>query len=463
MKITCQSCQSKYTVSDEKVQGRTVKIKCRKCGATILVNSGGATANGGIADPESAAAGPSDGATYLVNVGDGDQRSLSLPELIAGYQSGTITAETYVWADGMADWQPLGQVDAIVSALSAGGSLGAAPEPQAHTPSYQPPSAQPAYAPAAQGAYASQPGYGAQPAYGAAPAAQPAYGSAPQAAPSPAYPPAAAAPEASSGMSRAAVRRDPARPSQDLFGAGAEPQRPSDVATSAPLFSSKPVGPGGVRDENSMLFSLSALTAKPGAPSAASSSAAPHDDSGLIDLKALSAGANAPSPAAALVHDDGGLFHLSAPLVAANAPPSIIPIAQPAPKNRGALYVAVGIGVAGLAIAGAFFGMKGSEPPPPAPTTEVAAAPPPEPTPPPAVEATTTAVDPGAAPTASASATAKAPVGGRPVGGGKPAGATTKTGGTAPPATTPAKPKSGGCGCAPGDLMCAMQCSAKGK
>ena len=38
MKITCQSCQSKYTVSDEKVQGKTVKIKCRKCGATIIVN-----------------------------------------------------------------------------------------------------------------------------------------------------------------------------------------------------------------------------------------------------------------------------------------------------------------------------------------------------------------------------------------------------------------------------------------
>ena len=59
MKITCQSCQSKYTVSDEKVQGRTVKIKCRKCGATILVNSAGGSMANGIADPESTAAGPS--------------------------------------------------------------------------------------------------------------------------------------------------------------------------------------------------------------------------------------------------------------------------------------------------------------------------------------------------------------------------------------------------------------------
>ena len=32
MKITCQSCQSKYNVADEKVQGKIVKIRCRKCG-----------------------------------------------------------------------------------------------------------------------------------------------------------------------------------------------------------------------------------------------------------------------------------------------------------------------------------------------------------------------------------------------------------------------------------------------
>lgn len=456
MKITCQSCQSKYTVSDEKVQGRTVKIKCRKCGATILVNSAGGSMANGIADPESTAAGPSDGAMFLVNVGDGDQRSMSLPELVAGYQSGAITAETYVWAEGMGDWQPLGQVDAIVSALSAGGSLGAAPEPQASSPqsSGQP---GPGYGPAAQPAYTAQPGY--------APAGQPA--------PSQPYPP-ASVPEASGGMSRAAVRRDPARPSQDLFGKGAapEPQRLSeDIATSAPLFSNK--GGTGGRDENSTLFSLSALTANPGTSSSATSAtSAAGDDSGLIDLKALSAGTNAPSPAAAIVHDDGGLFQLSAPLGATTAAPSVAPSVIPPPKNRGALYVGVGVAVAGLAITGAFFGMKGGDPPPaPAPTTEVAAAPPPAPTPTPPVEPTPAAVDPGGAASvsASASATAKGPIVNRPTGGGvKPGGvspAGTKPGGaTAPttPTAPPSKPK-GGCGCAASDLMCNMQCSAKGK
>src|SRR5689334_11282010 len=129
MKITCQTCQSKYTVSDDKVQGKTVKIKCRKCGATILVNSSGATTTNAsdpaVAAADAAAAG--DGPTYLVNVAEGDQRSMSLQELVQACNSSTITRETYVWADGMADWQPITQVQAIIDALNASGA--ATPEP----------------------------------------------------------------------------------------------------------------------------------------------------------------------------------------------------------------------------------------------------------------------------------------------------------------------------------------------
>ena len=38
MKITCQACAAKYTIADEKVLGKVVKIRCKKCGATIVVN-----------------------------------------------------------------------------------------------------------------------------------------------------------------------------------------------------------------------------------------------------------------------------------------------------------------------------------------------------------------------------------------------------------------------------------------
>ena len=38
MKITCESCQAKYTIADEKVAGKTVKIKCKKCNHSMVVH-----------------------------------------------------------------------------------------------------------------------------------------------------------------------------------------------------------------------------------------------------------------------------------------------------------------------------------------------------------------------------------------------------------------------------------------
>lgn len=430
MKITCQSCQSKYTVSDERVQGKTVKIKCRKCGATILVNSGGVTTTGaGATEPDSLPGSAEGGQTFLVNVAEGDQRSMSLPEIIAAYNSAVITAETYVWADGMGDWQPLGQVESIVAALNNPALVGAG-------------------ALALGAPVAEMPAQDFAPAYAEA--------AAPEAAPEPAAP-------------RAAARRDPTRRAPDLFGSGVGQQAVEEVATSAPVFNGSPPGPpparaAGQRDENSMLFSLSALTAKVG-PSPTASVAkpgSPPDDSGLIDLKALSNATPAPISAAAdFLGDHAGLFPFGAPSAApiAAAPVDTRTVPPPA-ASKTPLFIGIGIAVAAIAIVGAFFAMKGGEKPVTADTTQVAAPPPPvatptEPAPAPPPTATAEA-------SATATAVAKQPPRGPAKGGGAPpkAGGGTPAPATATPATPP-PPKKGGCGCAPGDLMCAMKCSAK--
>ena len=39
MKFLCSSCKAKYQISDEKVAGRSVRMKCRKCGYVIQVSS----------------------------------------------------------------------------------------------------------------------------------------------------------------------------------------------------------------------------------------------------------------------------------------------------------------------------------------------------------------------------------------------------------------------------------------
>ena len=248
-----------------------------------------------------------------------------------------------------------------------------------------------------------------------------------------------------------------------------------EVASSAPAFNGRapsPMAASGQREENSMLFSLSALTAKaaPSAPVAASSSktSATREDSGLIDLRALAESAGASGPTN-LVPDHAGLFPLGAPQVAAPiaAPMMSAPSVAPPPASKAPIFIGVGIAVAALAIVGAFFVMKGGDKPQPVAienTVQAAAS-----TAPVVVAPPETALPVASAAPATSASTAVASAGSKTTKGstGKAVTGvgTAKTGGTGPaaPATAaaPTGPKKGNCGCAAGDLLCAMKCSAK--
>jgi hypothetical protein len=213
----------------------------------------------------------------------------------------------------------------------------------------------------------------------------------------------------------------------------------------------------GTRDEQSVLFSLNALTggAKPSAaPSSPVAGSARGEDSGLIDLNAL---ARAQQSRTA----DEASTQLAAP-----SPfmfPSVLGTVEAAPtqsqtKSSMPFFIGGGIVVAGLAIAVAIFagGKKEEVPPMPAEAALSAA-------PLPTAEAPT-AVAP--AETAAPADSAPAKVVKKAVGGGaRPASkaAAPTTPAVATPATPlpPPKPKSP-CGCAPSDLQCQIRCSATG-
>src|ERR1700744_71050 len=100
MKITCQSCQAKYTIADEKVLGKIVKIRCKKCSSTIVVNGSdpsGAPAYG--TDTGGNYTGQTADEAWTVNVADGDQRTMTDAEIVAGYQAGVLGTETFCWRD----------------------------------------------------------------------------------------------------------------------------------------------------------------------------------------------------------------------------------------------------------------------------------------------------------------------------------------------------------------------------
>lgn len=415
MKITCQACQSKYTIADDKIQGKVAKIRCRKCGATVLVDASTGAAANGSAPPPGAAPG-----VWLVNVAEGDERSLQLAEVLEAYNNGVITAETYLWKEGMADWQPLSEIPEVVDALNqaSGGATAAAPFERSSE----------AASASAAGGFAARAG--------------------------------------------GAARRDTGR-GADMFARG---QAEEEVATSVPshvlaqqspsfgggapaqAVAQRSGGMMGTRDEQSVLFSLNALTGgqkPPAAPTSPMTGSARGEDSGLIDLNALArAQQSRTAEEASLQLAAPAPFMFPAALGTVEAPP------QAQTKSSMPLFIAGGIAVAGLAIAVAIFagGKKEEVPPMPAEAALSAA-----PVPTPEVPAATVAAP---AETAAPADSAPAKVVKKATGGGsRPAtkAGTPTTPAVATPATPlpPPKPKSP-CGCAPSDLQCQIRCSATG-
>jgi len=334
MKISCQSCQAKYTIADDKVLGKVVKIRCKKCGETIIVNGAGGT---GDAVAASAYPVPSDahaaGAEpWTVNVAEGDQRSMTESEIASAYAGGMVTDETYCWRDGMADWLPLRDVPELYNACNSARAM-APPELQ------RPPGIGPAYdAGSGNGSGSRVPAVAA-----------------------------AAAPVAAHTATarRAGGGRAPAG---DLFGGVAQAGSEEDVMTSAPAGmpqprAAEPEKMVGERNENSVLFSLSALTSKPSGPARPATPGA--EASGLIDIKQLSAQLHSVNDKKRSGIDDimnlagGGAFSpsltaptlLTAPSVAEYSTDAAAGAAGPAPGKNRVIFLAIGCGALVIALA----------------------------------------------------------------------------------------------------------------
>jgi hypothetical protein len=396
---------------------------------------------------------------------------MPLAEVVQAYNRGEISAETYLWADGMSDWTPLGEVPEVVDALHAAASELSSPQFEEPIPSAPKAGSSPwaARSPAA----AAAPAAGNSP-WGAS--AAPVTGKAPR--------------ESDAAVARAAARKGAARgQTADLFGSFDANSADDEVATSAPH--PDLAAATGARNESSVLFSLSSLTAsaktapsgqsKPGTPPSGS-----KEDSGLIDLRALTtnaAGAQPDAPAAEsfMASPLGGMSPFGgAPLGGAPLGDSPLGLAPPlgvveaqhgaaalgAKGNKTGLIIAGAIVIAALVIVFAFI----LRPSAPAPSVAPGGSAPTQP-------GATAENVPNEQPTA---VTAKPPATGTADETSADAGAAAKPPAVHAPAThhatkkpsdesnsnTSAAPekkpavKRSPCGCAPSDLQCAMRCAA---
>jgi predicted Zn finger-like uncharacterized protein len=317
MKISCQSCGAKYTIADEKVRGRTVKIRCKKCSAAIVISGqeldmpmpsneeDGETriyeAPPG-ASPFAAMGGAEPPVEWTVNVAEGDQRTVVIDEIIQLFRSGVINDDTYVWKDGMEDWRPVSEVPELVEKVRAPAA--------AKTPSIPP---RAAAAPSGSGGPALQ------------------------------------------GAAKGAARVESRAKDKDLFGAGApapEEKKPTPSVAPRAAASASPTsqaggpmfGPMGgshmtaERGENSVLFTLDAIRApKPKAADVADmmGHAEKAPTSGIVDIKSLTAVAtvafdNVPDD---IMNIGGGSIMGNAALAAPVLPTTIEP-EPPPPKEE---------------------------------------------------------------------------------------------------------------------------------
>ena len=166
MKFLCDNCKAKYQIPDEKIRGRTLKMKCRKCEHPIVIRgprteeparasaskpapsrsrgasvprrapysaprpSGRSTApassaasalgaefrRGGSLAPEAAPQRPT--VEWYVAINDVPVGPVKRDELARKIGTGAVHGKSLCWREGFDDWRPLGEVAELSSLLA---------------------------------------------------------------------------------------------------------------------------------------------------------------------------------------------------------------------------------------------------------------------------------------------------------------------------------------------------------
>jgi predicted Zn finger-like uncharacterized protein len=181
MKFLCGNCKAKYQIADEKASGRTLRMKCRRCGHDILIDGhtmpasapppgptgrtasrtgasavsvmpGAARGGSGVAPlpprpppPAPARPGPATRSKPPVSLSQDFRRHIAAPpevpqrtapydlwhvaiqdvpvgpmtrdELGRKIDAGAVTADSLCWREGMDDWRPLGELPELAQLM----------------------------------------------------------------------------------------------------------------------------------------------------------------------------------------------------------------------------------------------------------------------------------------------------------------------------------------------------------
>ncbi|MBI1944409.1 MAG: zinc-ribbon domain-containing protein [Deltaproteobacteria bacterium] len=163
MKFSCDRCATRYSIGDDKVRGKILKIRCKTCGNIVVVReqtgavqaTAGVAASAGAAAPQPvASAGPAvlapprqtqepraqqaraqppqaqRGAVDWYVAIKGKQHGPAKKDDVARLlREGSITERTYVWNEGMAAWARLRDVPELAMYIGAAPPAARPPPP----------------------------------------------------------------------------------------------------------------------------------------------------------------------------------------------------------------------------------------------------------------------------------------------------------------------------------------------
>jgi predicted Zn finger-like uncharacterized protein len=125
MKFVCERCHTRYSIADDKVRQKILKIRCKTCENVITVRDPGPSAADGAAPPpppRAPAGGVAAAREWFVAVNGEQVGPMTRSDAARRILQARTDDEIYVWKDGLDGWKAPSEVPAIhqeVNALKA--------------------------------------------------------------------------------------------------------------------------------------------------------------------------------------------------------------------------------------------------------------------------------------------------------------------------------------------------------
>lgn len=128
MKFYCDVCNTKYSIADEKVSGKVLKVRCKNCSNIITVReaqtpveASGSSVRDVPKPPQKASSPPQlPASNWYYSINGQSSGPFELEKLQKRFRSGELGDECYVWHEKLVEWKPVASAPGFADALKAG-------------------------------------------------------------------------------------------------------------------------------------------------------------------------------------------------------------------------------------------------------------------------------------------------------------------------------------------------------